>query len=78
MAPPWHGEKVNLFIRLLAIVFILCALIAFRSLVEHRDDIFIDADWRDYIGLMFAPYVFLLFLKVAVTGYAPKTWLPWK
>ncbi|QOL24979.1 hypothetical protein LP316_11765 [Thalassotalea sp. LPB0316] len=78
MNPPWNGEKVNLFIRLLAITFIVCALFAFNALIEKGNLTTVGGDWRDYIAIAFTPYCFILFLKVAITGHAPKTWLPWK
>ena len=82
MDAPWNGEKVNLFIRSLAIIFVICALFAFGSLLyalfESDVSPFTDLDLRALFGMLAAPYCFLLFLKVAVTGHAPRTWLPWK
>ncbi len=82
MQAPWNGEKVNLFIRSLAIIFIICALIAFSSLLiaffERGNVSFDNLDFRAVFGMLSAPYCFLLFLKVAVTGHAPKSWIPWK
>lgn len=82
MEAPWNGEKVNLFIRSLAIIFIICALIAFSSLLfalfESGEITLNILDFRSVFGMLAAPYCFLLFLKVAVTGHAPKSWIPWK
>tara|TARA_R110002033_G_C3879539_1_gene237921 strand:- start:149 stop:397 length:249 start_codon:yes stop_codon:yes gene_type:complete len=82
MEAPWNGEKVNFFIRSLAIIFIICALIAFSSLLfslfESGEITLNILDFRSVFGMLAAPYCFLLFLKVAVTGHAPKSWIPWK
>ena len=82
MKAPWNGEQVNAFIRFLAIVFVICAMVVFVRLIvdvltdsaTHIDII----DFRTVIGMVVMPYYFLLFLKVAVTGKAPTSWLPWK
>jgi nucleoside permease NupC len=82
MDAPWTGEKVNLIIRCLAIVFVICAIIAFGiiliGLLERDYAKFPNLDFGSIIGVISAPYCFLLFLKVALTGYAPKYWIPWK
>jgi hypothetical protein len=82
MEAPWNGEKVNSFVRILAIIFIICGLFAFGSLLfallEKGELTFSNIDFRMLIGILSAPYCFLLFLKVAVTGHAPKSWIPWK
>ncbi|MDP2486991.1 hypothetical protein [Pseudoalteromonas marina] len=82
MEAPWNGEKVSLFIRILAIIFIICGLIAFCSLLfalfERGNVNFDNLSFRDVFGILSVPYCFLLFLKVAVTGHAPKSWIPWK
>jgi len=82
MEAPWNGEKVSLFIRILAKIFIICGLIAFCSLLfsffERGNVSFDNLDFGAIFGMLSAPYCFLLFLKVAVTGHAPKSWIPWK
>jgi Trk-type K+ transport system membrane component len=82
MEAPWKGEKVTPFIRILAIIFIICGLFAFCSLLYaffERGNVSSDnLDFRSLFGMLSAPYCFLLFLKVAVTGHAPKSWIPWK
>jgi len=82
MEAPWNGEKVHLFIRSLAIIFVICALIAFSGLLfglfDRGEINFNNLDFSSVIGMASAPYCFLLFLKVAVTGHAPKSWIPWK
>ena len=87
MEAPWNGEKVNLFIRSLAIIFIICALIALIALIALSSLLFAlfesgeitlnILDFRSVFVMLAAPYCFLLFLKVAVTGHAPKSWIPW-
>jgi hypothetical protein len=82
MEAPWKGEKVNVVIRCLAIIFVVLAFIAFGggviTFLETGEITFNKIDFRIVIGMVSAPYCFLLFLKVAVTGYAPKSWVPWK
>ncbi len=82
MEAPWNGEKVNLFIRCLAILFVICALVVFCGLffeLLKEGEINIGRiDFRAVIGMVSAPYCFLLFLNVAVTGHAPTSWIPWK
>jgi hypothetical protein len=82
MDAPWTGEKVSIVIRCLAIVFVLCAIIAFGIMFidffERGYGNFSNLDFISIIGMISAPYCFLLFLKVALTGYAPKSWIPWK
>jgi hypothetical protein len=82
MEAPWSGEKVSLFIRVLAIIFIFCGLIVFCSLLfsffERRNVSFDNLDFKNVFGMLSAIYCFLLFFKVAVTGHAPKSWIPWK
>jgi len=82
MKAPWNGEKVNLFIRYLVIIFIICALIAFSrflfTLFDSGTTTLNILDFRSWFGMLSAPYCFLLFLKVAVPGHAPKSWIPWK
>lgn len=82
MKAPWNGEKVNVLIRFLAIAFVICAVIVFVGLLFElltEGEVNIDIiDFRTVIGMVGAPYYFLLFLKVAVTGKAPTSWIPWK
>ena len=82
MEAPWNGEKVSLFIRVLAIIFIACVIVALCSLLLASSNYsklsYESLGFRDMFGLLSAPYCILLFLKVAVTGYAPKSWIPWK
>lgn len=82
MKAPWSDEKVSLFIRTLAIIFIICALIAFYSVLfaffERGNISFDNLDFRYVFGMLSASYCFLLFLQVAVTGHARKSWIPWK
>ena len=85
MEAPWNGEKIGLFVRLLAIIFVLCAVLAVGIFLveiftnaENNSIEFKSPDLRTMIGMVSALYCFLLFLKVAFTGRAPKTWVPWR
>tara|TARA_B100001059_G_C17774915_1_gene550669 strand:+ start:792 stop:965 length:174 start_codon:yes stop_codon:yes gene_type:complete len=49
-----------------------------NALIETGEITFNILDLRSVFGMLAAPYCFLLFLKVAVTGHASKSWIPWK
>ncbi|WP_445769231.1 hypothetical protein [Rheinheimera sp.] len=78
---PWSGEKVGGFFRALAWVFVLCATVAFSSVLYalYKEGFHgvaqIDGSM---FGAVIAFYLFLVFLKVAVTGHAPQGWIPWR
>lgn len=78
---PWSGEKIGRFFRALAWVFVLCVIIAFTSvLYSLYKEGFHSFDQNDgsMFGAAVAFYLFLVFLKVSVTGHAPKGWIPWR
>jgi hypothetical protein len=54
MEAPWNGEKVSLFIRILAVIFIICGLIAFCSLLfsffERGNFSFENLDFENQMG----------------------------
>ena len=78
---PWSGEKIGTFIRALAWIFVLCAIVAFSSFLysQYKEGFHgFDQMGSSMFGAVAAFYLFLLFLKVAVTGHAPKGWIPWR
>lgn len=86
MDAPWKGEKVNVFVRALAWLFIACALFAvggtlYFGIIEG-EGFSIEGDVSGYLEFTFSVvstcYIFLLFAKVAFTGFAPKSWVPWR
>jgi hypothetical protein len=86
MQTPWNGEKVSGFVRALSWGFIACAIFAFGEAfyfgILKGEGFSIEGGISDYLklffGLISACYIFLLFSKVALTGFAPKTWIPWR
>ena len=86
MDAPWKGEKVSGFIRVLSWVFIVCALFAFGWMfyfgLARGEGFSVESANTGFLEIAFgfasACYIFLLFTKVAVTGFAPKSWVPWR
>jgi hypothetical protein len=86
MNAPWKGEKVSGFIRALAWVFIACALIAIGGMSYFGflkgEGLLIKGGIAEYLQFAFGftstCYIFLLFTKVALTGFAPRSWIPWR
>lgn len=81
MKAPWAGEKVGYFIRGLAMLFILCAVyVCYLLLVNFPELVWESLPHHPVkiLNMFTSPYIFLLFLRVAVTGHAPKSWVPWK
>lgn len=81
MDAPWSGERVKPFIRVLAWIFVSCAVIAFAgslyALYEEGPPSF-DQMGGGVFGAIAALYLLLVFLKVAITGHAPRGWIPWR
>jgi hypothetical protein len=81
MDAPWTGERVRPFIRVLAWVFVLCAIVAFAGLLYALYKEGPPSSGRtggSIFGTVAACYLLLVFLKVAITGRAPKGWMPWR
>lgn len=81
MDAPWSGERVRPFIRVLAWVFVLCAIVAFAGLLHalyKEGPPSFDQIGGSVFGAVAAFYLLLVFLKVAITGHAPKGWMPWR
>lgn len=81
MKAPWSGERVNPFIRVLAWVFSFCAVVAlgggiFAIFTEGFPRI--DQVSSHLFGMICGIYLFPVFLRVAFTGHAPSSWIPWK
>ena len=78
---PWSGERVGRVIRALAWVFVLCAIVAFAGVLHSAYTEGFPGSYQ-MGGSMFSAvaafYLFLVFLKVALTGHAPKSWIPWR
>lgn len=86
MEAPWKGEKVNFFFRMLAWIFIVCGIFAFGSVlflwvydgmnINHA--ISVNELPSTLFSTFASVYIFLLVAKVAVSGKAPSSWIPWQ
>ena len=86
MDAPWNGERVKPVYRILALVFVLTAIITGVILLY-----FVASDsgqkWAsglssislgDILGICLYIYILSLFARVALIGRAPTGFLPWK
>ncbi|WP_417760346.1 hypothetical protein [Shewanella sp.] len=86
MEAPWHGEPVSRVIRVLAWVLLFYFLIAAVAVgfetAQQGVRFLLGSDWNDYrelsVSCCLGAYFVALVVKVAFTGHAPKTWLPWR
>ena len=79
--PPWSGQSVRSWVRFLAWIFMLFALIA--GVIGTYFIIQDGAVAANHLPLLFfgligEVYFFALLLHVGIKGVAPSTWLPWK
>jgi hypothetical protein len=77
---PWSSQKVGLFIRALACIFVILATFAICAFIYFS---IVEGVPRNYLiqfilGLLLMVYMLLLFGRVALKGRAPEGWLPWK
>ena len=77
---PWSNQRVGLFVRVLAWVFVLTALFVISSSIYFAIKEGIPNDLRlETIAVAFGTvYITALFARVAISGRAPSGWLPWK
>ncbi len=76
---PWSNQKVGLLARVLAFLFVAFGLVsasAYVYLVIFAG-LIIEISALDIITLIGIVYMVLLFGRIALTGKAPKGWLPW-
>jgi len=81
MDAPWSGEKIRPFIRALAWLFVLCAIVAFIGMLYtlyKEGPPNLNQVAGSALGTIATFYLLLLFTKVAITGRAPTGWAPWK
>lgn len=78
--PPWKGERVKPFIRILAIIFIACACFALIGGLYYlvKDGIPKNMILEVVLLILLELYITILFSHVAITGRAPSTWYGWK
>lgn len=82
----WSGERINPFVRALAWAFIICGILSFSSIIYlkilNEEPLIVKTNFTEFVTQCFdflvGLYIFSLFLKVAVTGFAPSSWLPWR
>jgi hypothetical protein len=77
---PWANQSVGPFMRLLAWIFVSCALCALgiaayvtvQEGLPHENVIFTGG------MLVGCTYLAAVFARVAITGRAPSGWVPWR
>lgn len=78
--PQWGSRRVSGVIRLGAAVFVALGALVGGIAVEH----FIASrslpalSFGTIFNLTAGPYLWCVFLRVAITGQAPTTWVPWR
>jgi len=76
---PWSNQRVGLFFRLLAWVYILCGVFGISAAIFFSVKEGLPKEHALFFIVMFAglTYSLLLFGYVAIKGRAPAGWLPW-
>jgi len=78
--PPWSGQAVSMWVRVLAGFFVVCGLLAgLTAAVAVNTDIFPHGKALSILSfdLLAGVYLWLVLLHALVRGRAPKTWWPW-
>lgn len=81
MDAPWSGERVNPIIRALAWIYVMCGIVAFAGVLYVlylKGFPGFDIMNGSIFGIIAAFYLFLVFFKVAISGHAPRSWIPWR
>jgi hypothetical protein len=77
---PWSGQRVSLVVRLgagfLSVCFLLAAIYVASTYIEGIKPI--DLSLWDIANVVLFVYALALFTRVALTGRAPKGWIPWE
>ena len=78
--PPWSGQSVRPWVRFLAWIFLILALLAgvAAAFLIIRDGKITAEQLPVIFFLIGEMYFFALLLHVVIKGVAPTTWLPWK
>ncbi len=79
--PPWSGNAVRPWVRVLAGFFLACAALAFIGSVFMlvSEGGIPRQQWLAAAGIIAAElYLTIVFAHVALRGIAPKTWVPWR
>ena len=76
---PWSNQKVGIFIRILAWIYIVCGIFTVSAGIYFSIKEGIPKQHILFIVGMFilVIYSLLLFGYVAIKGRAPTGWLPW-
>ncbi|HVK55083.1 MAG TPA: hypothetical protein VM532_08655, partial [Burkholderiales bacterium] len=78
--PQWGNQRVSGIVRLGAAFFVLLGAGAGSFVAEH----FITSrslphlSFDTVFNLTISPYIWSVFLRIALTGKTPSTWLPWR
>lgn len=77
---PWSGQRVSVITRIgggfLTLCFALVALmVASPYAWGHKA---LELSFSELAHVVLFGYLIILFGRVAVTGHAPKTWVPWR
>ena len=77
---PWSNQKVGLLARLLAFLFLAFGLftVCTYAYLVIFEGLSISISALDVVTVIAIIYMTLLFGRVALTGKAPKGWLPWR
>jgi hypothetical protein len=77
---PWYGRRVSLVTRVGAGFLAACFLIAtiYVSSPYVTGSKSLDLSVQDIANAALFAYALALFARVALTGHAPKGWMPWQ
>jgi hypothetical protein len=79
--PPWSGQPVRLWVRILAWIFVILALLAgIGAAVFITLEGGVPREDLPSLGLFLVGelYFVCLLAHVGIKGVAPTSWLPWK
>ena len=77
---PWSGERVSTVVRIGAAFLSLCFLAAtiFGALPYVTGGKLLELSIEEAVNAFLFAYALVLFSRVALTGRAPASWLPWR
>ena len=79
-AAPWSNQRVGIFIRILAWIYVLAAVFVVASVIYFtlKDGLPENLTLGAIGFALLYLYMMMLFARVAISGKAPSGWLPWK
>ena len=77
---PWSGQRVSLAVRAGAGFFVIIGAVValFLGSAYLTGGKALEVTLVDVAGALLAVYVSILFGRVAITGRAPRGWIPWQ